>query len=284
MKGFTVHDLKLRLLGFPKEDAYKIDDSILAGAVADGVTRDCANGSPLRKTPSGLLSALFFYPRFSNPAGTVSKWVVSEFLGNLKDSENKDEKAIYNAIKAANEAAKIYNDFNFPNPDFLVNDLAGCTFAGAVRDHKQGALHWGYICDSGVAILDDKGNLKFKTDDDGPAKHDPLIWSDERLQELTWSDPKARYTVRRYHRNNIIEPSFGVINGQPGAMDYVITGTHELTPEDSVLIYTDGLENIMFENGDIRGEFADVLSTQDCKQIKRFCAQRVKSEGTLIYE
>ena len=145
---------------------------------------------------------------------------------------------------------------------------------------NKGLVHWGYIADCGVAIFDEKGNMRFKTEDDGPSKHDALMWKDPRLQSLKWENPIARMIIRRDYRNNSGKQcAYGVLTGEDSSLYFVRTGVQELRPRESLIVYTDGLEHLLG-----MGEFSDLLRKRDLKGISKLTSKTVKYEGTMIYQ
>ena len=278
MEGFTAVNLKKKLVRFPREDSFSINIREGIISVADGITRDCENGAAARGGLKGAKDIFLHYPRPS-PAEIASDIFVETFPLVLKDyfKINRDEIAIRNAFEEANNRVKLWNQKHIPNPDYLVNDFAGCVAAGTSK--LSDIISFGYLTDSGVAIFDAKGNLKFRTENQGPDKFDKYIWEDERLKNIDWSNPEARKIIRKNYRNNPQEEhSFGVLTGEDSAMSYVRTGTQELDYGDSLIVYTDGLEPIIFS-----GECADKLRQRDVKGLEQLCKQKVATEGTLVY-
>jgi len=269
--GFTAENWKLKLLRHPVEDSYSIDSNNKILAVADGVTRD----------PAEKLSTLKFILNYPNPspAKIAAEIFIQIFPLVLKDynEANKDEKAIKTAFEEANKKLKEWNKQNMPNPDYVTRDFAGCVASGTLE--KKGIVYWGYLTDCGIAIFDDKGNLKFRTENQGPDKHEKYIWQDERLNRIGWENPGARRIFRRDYRNNPSEPhSFGVLTGEETAMHYVKTGVQEIKSNENLIVYTDGLESTIFS-----GEFSDILRKRDLNNLTKLCKKKVKTEGTLIY-
>ena len=190
---------------------------------------------------------------------------------------NRGEKAIRTAFGEANKRILKWNMRNVPNPDYVLKDFAGCVASGTSLNNDL--VYLGFLTDCGVAIFDEMGNLRFRTENQGPDKYHKHIWQDERLQTMDWKNPEARIIVRRDYRNNPSEKnSFGVLTGEETAMDYVRTMTQEIKPNEHLIIYTDGLEPVIFS-----GEFADKLRQKDVKGLEKLCKQKVRTEGTLIY-
>ena len=283
-RGFIAENWKLRLLKHPIEDAFNIDPKVGAIAVADGITRDPMSYLPNMKTLGGKLSFVWNYPRPS-PAKRAADLFCETFPAALMDF-GKDENGIIEAFRAANRQIKEWNHRTIPYPNYTINDFAGCVSAGTVQDSKdKNIIHWGYIADCGLSVIDEKGNVIFKTKDDGPSKYDKHIWASDRLKGLNWRDPDARRIVRSMFRNNPEEEhSYGALTGETGAMPYINTGTIELRPIDILLVYSDGVEEILFnKEGDINGEAADKIKNRDFRGLEKLCRRNVRNEGTLVY-
>ncbi|MBW3022675.1 hypothetical protein KY308_01050 [Candidatus Woesearchaeota archaeon] len=272
-KAFTVQNWKLRLLKHPIEDAYKTDDQTSSIAVADGITRD-----PLLYLPMGQLGKLKFalaYPKES-PAKVAANLFCKFFPITLNCFDTKDEKAVRSAFDETNKFIKNWNEMHLPYTDYLLRDYAGCVASAATE--QKGIVSWGFITDCGVAVFDEKGNLKFKTEDESPHRLDKYIWQDPKIKGKTWSQPEVRKRIRSHYRNNPDEiHSFGALTGQEEAMHYVRTGSQEIKPNEHLAVYSDGLEPII-----LSGEFADKLRNRDMNSLERLCQKRVKTEGTLV--
>jgi len=278
-QGFTVENWKLKLARYPTEDSYSINNNNNNNifAVADGVTRDPLEYLPDINTLKGKIEFTFNYPRPS-PAKEAADLFCETFPAVLRDYNkcNRNEFAIKEAFKESNNGIKQWNKQNIPNPNYIMDDFAGCVASGVYQN--DGFVHWGYLCDCGVAIFDEKGNLKFKTEDQGPSKFDKYFWKDKRLQDISWGNPKARKIIRSEYRNNPSEKySYGVLTGEKTAISYVRTGTNEIGSNEHLIVYSDGLEDIIFSE-----KFADKLRKRDIKGLKKLCQKRVKTEGTLI--
>ncbi|RMD66207.1 hypothetical protein D6817_04575 [Candidatus Pacearchaeota archaeon] len=276
-RGFIATNKKKKLALIPTEDSFSIDSEGIF-AVADGVTRDPYEFLPNTRTLKGKIKFALSYPRPS-PAKIASEIFTQTFPEVLRDYEpaNRDEKAIRDAFKEANRRIGEWNAQHIPNPDYLLRDFAGCVAAGTHL--YQGSVYLGFIADCGVAIFDNKGNVKFRTENQGPDKFGKHVWQDPRLQEIGWENPEARRIVRRDYRNNPSEEhSFGVLTGEENAMHYVRTARQYIHPGEFMIVYTDGLEPIIFS-----GEFADKLRQRDLRGLERLCREKVRTEGTLIY-
>lgn len=287
IESVQTQNWKMKLLRIPVEDSYAFDRNLNISAVADGVSRDLANGRVVRKNIFGAIDAIMNYQRPS-PAKAVSEFAVKHFVEKVR-KYGQGEITFNNIMKEISEGISDWNSNNMGSIDYLANDYAGCTFAGGAL-HKD-TLTWVQICDAGVAILDKDGNLKFRTENDGPAKHDEYIWGHEKMKGLTWDMPEARRHVRGYFRNNVElrdrdKPStFGVLTGEDDALYFVRTGQRTVEPEDSILFYTDGMEEVIYNrDGDVNGEFADSIRNRSRLALEEICRSKVKTEGTLLYQ
>lgn len=282
IKGFTAENWKLKILGHPIEDSYSFDKLEKIIAVADGVTRDPKEWLPDKSTLKGKIDFLWNYPSES-PAKIAADLFCNSFPGILKSFDMKDERAIKDSFNESNKVIFDYNQIFMEDDDYLTRDLAGCVSAAAYQN--KDAVYWGYIADCGIALFDEKGNLKFRTEDDGPEKYHNEIIKDERLNGLKWENPEMRRIIRSEYRNNPSEKnSYGILNGEIESMNYIRTGAIEKKPSEILMVYSDGITPIMFKkDGDVNGKFADLIRQKDFKGIENFCRKNVQYEGTLVH-
>ncbi len=282
INGFTVQNWKKKMSRIPLEDSLNIDEETNSIAVADGVTRDPMPYLPDTGTLSGKYKFAKSYPNPS-PAKKAADDFTAISINVLKQSKIRDKKAIMQAFQEANNVIKTRGELRTKNTDYLVNDFPGCV--ASLTSCYDGAVHWGFICDCGLCIVDKKGEIKFKTRDEGPSVHDKYIWEIVRAnlgKDANWRMPEARRIVRSHFRNNPFVPhSFGVLTGEENATEYVRTGSSEIKPEDTLLVYSDGVSEIIFNKNGLEGKFASKIAAGDWKCIKRMCQRRVHSEGTL---
>ena len=68
-------------------------------------------------------------------------------------------------------------------------------------------------------------------------------------------------------------------------MNYVRTGMWGRAGGDVAVVYTDGVEHILFgKDGDVRGDFAGRIRLGDWEGIEKLCWSKVRTEGTLILD
>lgn len=269
--GFTVRNWKAKLAGFPTEDSYAscspFDTGETIACVADGVTRDFVDGSIVTKDLEGLLK--FWTGKYPKHAQEASQICVGNFI-------------LTKSLEDSNKAIRRYNLETFKTIDYLGNDFAGCTAAGIVE--KDGLLDYQFIADSGVAIFNKDGKLKFNTPCEGPNSHGSIDQEVKYLYGSSFNDSFGRMKIRSEFRNNPKEPlAYGVLTGEKTAENYIRKGQEKLKEGDYALLYTDGIGEILFEQGEgLDGQFIQLLINQDYSQLKNFCQEKISTEGTLI--
>lgn len=264
--GFTVENWKARLAGFPKEDSYAFNEREKIACVADQITRDFIDNTNVTSSLSGLVKAW---------AGKYPHYHSADIFAEVYLGTKSFEKA--------NDAIGEYNqEQGLIPPDYLARDLAGCTAAGIFLEGD--ILNWQFICDSGIAVLNKNGILKFKTPDEGPHSKEKNPYLEEILRQHGGFDsPQGRILIRSKFRNNPQEPfAYGALTGEETALSYVREGKEVLDKGDFVLLYTDGVGELIFQNGKINQNFVSLLKTNNYSVIKHFFQKRVSSEGTLV--
>ncbi len=271
MYGFTVQNRKAELASFPKEDSFAYDEKRKIACVADGITRDFTDGSVVTRNLRGLIKVLTGkYPKYAQKA---SQFCVENFL------ETK-------SLEESNKAIGNYNSDTFREVDYIAHDLAGCTAAGFWEE--DGFLNWQFICDSGIAILDNNGNLKFRTPDEGPHFKEKLLHLEQVLsQHGGFNNPEGRRIIRSQYRNNPEKGfAYGALTGEENALPYIKKGKEKLNDGDYVLAFTDGIGDLLFtkdeEDMEIKKEYGYKVITKDFSSLIRLCKKNVSTEGTLI--
>jgi hypothetical protein len=271
MYGFTVQNWKAKLIGFPSEDSYAYDEKRKIACVADGVTRDFLDGNAVTYDLKGLTKFLLGkYPEYAKDVADICTKIYLETK----------------SFEFANKSIGFYNQENdlFPT-NYLDKDLAGCTVAGVFEDNKK--IYWTYIADAGVAIFNKKGDLEFKTKDEGPHSKEKNPHLEEILKNNGgWLSQKGRKIIRSQYRNNPSEPySYGVLTGEKEALYYLRKGEEKINPGDYVLVFTDGVREIIFrENAEdeINEKFVEILTKGDFKKLEKFCKKKIQTEGSLV--
>jgi hypothetical protein len=277
MQGFTVcHPLNLK----PEEDSYSFGQKHGLIAVADGITRD-PKGMPIlpngRHDVLGMLRFFWNYPK-SSPAKVAADTFVRTFLQTMLDFKEKDSKSIQSAFEEANKSIRILNLCRNIFPDYLEKDYWACVAAGTSlrqQDHQK-VLSYGFIADCGVAVFDENGNLVFKTPNEGPSQE--MDKERERIYR-SFRFPEGRKATRRVYRNNPQTPfAYGALTGENTARGYVRTGEIEFKPDNTVGVFSDGLEHVITS-----GEFAERIKQKRFGELRGLCRRKVHTEGTLVY-
>jgi len=274
--GFTVMAPMPYLALHPVEDSFLFDSSRNAVVVADGVTMDALPYSPNRKTVSGSVDFFLTYPSPS-PSSIVANIFSKKGIDSLL-SEDINEGSISRAFAYANDCVAAYNQLGGFGTHFGRNDFAGCVGSMALVDNLN--LYWGYICDSGLAVLDDSLNVKFKTENDGDRDssrrcNHPLV------KGLDRRDSEVRHLIKDLFRNRPKrEFSYGVINGEEGAMHYVRSGVFPLSVDDRVLVYSDGAEEVLFDGNSLCDVYSSLIRENKWAEVKNQLRNDVRFEGT----
>jgi hypothetical protein len=279
--GFTVMAKEPLRRKHPIEDFYSLDSERRIAVVADGVTRDDSTYSPDRKTADGARS---FFDNYSSPspAADVAKIFSVEAMRYLQNCDSFTSDSVRDAFDFANEAIGRYNSEKCLGTHYGLNDLAGCVASIAVIEGS--ALHWGYVCDAGVSVLGSDLGVKFKTNDDG--NQDSVArCAAPGIAGLDRRTASARNTIKRRFRNRSAEDySFGVINGESGAMDFVRVGSMSLGSDDRVLVYSDGAEEVIFDvSNRINRSYAELIRGGNWEKLEEKCCDDVPFEGTLCF-
>ncbi len=266
---------------FPTEDHWKVleEKNCCTLIVADGVTRYLLRHATDKwGTPESKKAQLKEYPNPS-PAKLTAEKFCKTSLNSLKKKKN-----IFETFKDANESIlKFGFKFN-PEPNLLENDYWGCV--GAIARVENNNLSWGFICDCGVAVLTKKGKIKFKTLDEGTQTVSLMTkmftpYLGKKVKDARTIE--GRILLRGLFQNRLTYPrgdvkkGFGVINGDKNALDYVRTGSLELKDGETLLVYSDGLANVVTKK-----EFQDSIEKKNYKKIKEICDLHVDNEGTII--
>jgi serine/threonine protein phosphatase PrpC len=195
----------------PNEDSFLADCDNGIFIIVDGVSRDRKNGT---------------YPNPS-PALQVSELFIESSYNYLRDNSDKMGdylQLIKNAFSVGNQAV-----CNF-NLAYSGNFYPGTV--GIIVIIKDDEMYYGYIGDCCGILLAGEEKEKFTE------CQTELIHA--HIKEFTASQ------VRNEICNNAKHPySYGVLDGREGALDFVVTGKLILTKYDELLLYTDGLEQII---------------------------------------
>jgi serine/threonine protein phosphatase PrpC len=272
---FTVQSRLRRSVRLPREDYYRANKTKNVFVVADGTARDSSLVLPDISTLRGISDFSAGYPPLRS-ATMASEYFCDTFLRFIVEGNSPDASTVRDAFRKANNDQAEWNRSFYPQPDFLVNDLASCRAAGAVV--LGNTVHYGFIGDCRVGVFDKDCEIRFLSEDQGINKHRKEIWEIEGFGDKTWKDPDVRRIVRSKYRNKPDNPlSFGMVTGEPEVMSYVVTGSLEVFPDEKVVLFTEGIDKILRTH-----DFYEALKRMDCRTLESVCSNKVSLEGTLI--
>lgn len=203
----------------PNEDYCLCDDKAGIYLVVDGVSRDKING---------------VYPNPSPALDVSKKFVESVYKFLTRAADNTDIiNELHNAIKYGNDKIKKYNC----KKQWINNFLPGTVgIIAIIRSYK---MFIAYIGDCYGLIVNKDKCIFTKCQTENIAKHKKEF---------------SAYEIRNEICNNKFHPySYGVLNGDNRALDFVNYKTIDLKKGDKILICTDG--------------FSDVVNNFSCKNL-----------------
>ena len=275
VEGFLFGNRELEKLGHEHEDHFGFRDNVIV--VADGVTRDPLEVLPDVSTDGGLrIFSEKYMERYGeeNPAFESARIIVEEGLKS-KDGDVK------NVLVSGNPALMKYNQKLYGNGlekvDYVVNDLACCAASCAVVSGKE--LSWSYVADCGVAVVSQDAVWKTDVDMDLSEGARQKTLKTNGLGD--WFQPETRKFTRGVLRNNKEyngKGAYGVLSGEESGEAFVRSGSRGLKKGDVVLVYSDGALPFLFDE-----ECVEMIREKDFEGVKKYCAERVKTEGTLVY-
>src|ERR1035437_923497 len=186
------------------------------------------------------------YPNPS-PAGDVAHIFCEEFIKVAEEKYNSfQESDIRKIFEMANEAVGKYNAEHGRTKetvDYWSNDFYATTAAFVII--KEDKVYWGSICDSYITHFDKNGLLKFSSPNCNELKQ-------AEAPKFTGnvSDQKAKaiyaWSANRNRMNKNGERiGYGVVTGEPEALEYLSVGSFSIEKGDLVAILTDGFEDHM---------------------------------------
>ncbi len=271
INGFTVKDKKRKYISKRLDDSFlfKRKNGKIYIAVADGVSRD---------------------DHRQLHAKNASKLFCDSFINS---------ESVRAGFERANVKIKKYNGRYVPDPNGLKEDRAGCVAAGVIIDGNE--LSYGFITDCGVAVISSNGKVKVRTENEYWKTDNPR-WKYINSQEMIrradikkdnpgdkagrfWADPAGRFISRWLFRNRPGQRySYGVLTGENTAMKFVKYGSTRLSKGDIVLVYSDGLEGVLFSgNNSLNSRARSLVIKRDFDSLKSYCQKNVDAEGTVVY-
>lgn len=257
------------------EDYFAIQDS--AFCVADGVTRDSINGTPV-PYPKNKEEAQKWVSTYPNPSGAAeaAKICSETFVKEISMQKEIDEQTISNVIKKVNK--KIWTINEGRKIDYLAEDLYCCVAVGGII--VKNILYCFSIGDCHITALDKEFNTKFTTINNHRQFEDYLEDVYCKENNYDWNNPQDRIMVRRDYRNRPNkkyqgkEISFGVLSGEKEAEHYIDIYKVNLNDIKYICAYSDGCEPI----------FASKEKTQEILQNPEKLENEGKERTLIIYE
>ncbi len=273
INGFSLLSGSKRKYGNVPEDSFKYSEkgNRVYLAVADGVSRDPFNNYPDLNTEAGKKSMIKHYPKPSLAKMSADIAVKSADL-----------------YKANTKIANL-NKAKVPDPNWLKEDLAGCTASLAKIEGDN--LYYQFIACCGIGVVNKEGKIKFQTPDE--------YWTTDKDRwnlvkkagfikgfianinenHRWWLYPEGRFLMRRFFRNKPKQKySFGVLTGEKEAEEYIRQGRLKLEDDDVVLVYSDGLKKPLSSKEGLK-----LIGERNFSKLEEFCRQHVDSEGTVVY-
>ncbi len=230
----TFDNTKTLNCNFPIEDQFYASEN--EAIVADGITRD-----PIGISDLSTCSVQEFLKKYPRPSGAELAAKV------ICDTFSKTDGSLMDKLIKCNENVKELNNKYIVKCDYLENDYYGAV--ASCVSIKNNILNYAYICDCGIIVYDNLGNIKFQTEDDKKLYSDPYI----NKIGIAWNLPEARVIVRRDYRNNLSNikddkcVSYGAITGEEAAIEFIRTGQFELSDGDIIVVYSDGFTKFLHD-------------------------------------
>lgn len=212
----------------PNEDAYDYSQSSESCffAVADGVSRAVYGDA---SKPSSALPAAEAFCKKAVPVLRLGKSMRESF-------------AIANAeIAVVNEKANITSG----TVDYLGLDYLCCeSIAGILHNEPPYRFSYGYIGDCGILVYDRNLLPLFLSDNSmGVLERfrEGFQFKNKSDQRLFWRQQLRNRPDRRFM-------TYGALTGEASALSYLQTGSIDLEPGDTVIIFSDGIYPFIFDH------------------------------------
>ena len=213
-KNNSVSIINSKNINKPNEDFYLCDDDRGIYLLFDGVSRDKINGIYPNPSPSFDVSKLFV------------KSVYKFLLENINENANILD-LLHNAIKKGNDEINEYNS----KKEWIDNFLPGTVgIIAVIRDCK---LFFAYIGDCYGLVISNKG--------------DKTIFTQCQTEKIANHKKEfSAYEIRNEICNNESHPySYGVLNGDFRAMNFIKYDTIDILSNDKIIICSDGFSDII---------------------------------------
>ena len=195
----------------PNEDYTLVDEPNCILIVLDGVSRDRVDGKYPDPSPAREVTRMLAHDVHSLLAGQIG-------------CDDDVSKTILRSVDAANEKVAAYNKK-------LGDDFPAGT-CGIFCVIRSGILYYAYLGDCFGRLVRESAVMIFTKEQTKLVR--------ENKSGLT------NHEIRNIICNNINHPyGYGVLNGDKGAMDFLVTGSFPVHEGDIILLSTDGMEGYL---------------------------------------
>ncbi|MBR4110736.1 MAG: hypothetical protein IKK43_03480 [Clostridia bacterium] len=232
------------------EDYFTVSEN--AFCVADGVTRDLKDGTPI-VYPETYEQAVELIQKYPNPSGaTAAAKICAEGFVSLASSLSTvleiTNAHIMNVLKTVNSEIATLNKNR--KIDYVKNDYYACVAVGGIFVDN---MLWCFaIGDSTIRILDKDYNIVFDSSATNTAlvPYKPSLFLKLRRGTWTWNNAKYRKFWRKRVRNNTWrlftgKYTFGALTGEKKAIPFIKTYSINLDNAKYILAYSDGCEECL---------------------------------------
>lgn len=227
------------------EDYFSVSDN--AFCVADGITRDLKDGTPIAY-PETYEQAIELIKKYPNPSGATAaaKTCAEGFVSlasSLSTISEITNSHIIDILKTVNSEIGLLNKNR--KIDYLANDRYACVAVGGVFINNK--LLCFSIGDSVIRILDENYNIIFdsSTTNIVLAPYKPSLFVKLRYGTWSWSNDNYRKFWRKKIRNNTWrlynrKYTFGALTGEKKAIPFIRTYSINLDNAKYILAFSDG--------------------------------------------
>jgi serine/threonine protein phosphatase PrpC len=236
----------------PNEDFFLVSQNYPIFVIADGVTQS--------HFPSGE----YAFPAGAQMAAKIFCYTTLEFL-----EKNYPQNLVEEAFNLANQKIRQLNinEGIDKRLNYLEYDWFDCVgISGFIVGN---ILYYGYVGDCGLAIFDDKNQLKFQTKD----MVKPALGRARKIYKdwENFSKEKRSLIMRKEFRNRMDGKGYGAFTGEEGVKKYYRIDKKILKPKDLIVFYSDGFLNYLKFP-----KFIEILRKKDKKSLDEFTIQKAK--------
>lgn len=240
-KSIAITKVNSKNINKPNEDSYLCDDKNGIYILVDGVSRDKINGIYPNPSPAKEVSELF-----------VNK--VYDYFINCKSLSllSSPCRLLYEMVYFGNNEIKKYNNEKIWMENFLPGTV------GIIAIVRTNILYYAYIGDCYGFIINNDNHK--------------VLFTECQTEKIHFFKGRFdRQTIRNEICNNKKSPySYGVLNGDDRALDFLRIGIKELHDNDKIILCSDGFEDIVINNSLelYNMQIDDIVEKSDCDDDK----------------